>query len=300
MNRRVRYAIVAFAIVLVPLTIYHSTSILVALMNFTRTPSGYVHHVDVSYGNDPAHRLDVYVPEETIRAPVIIFWHGGMWKQGSKDDVRFVGAELARSGYVTVIPNYRLYPQVRFPTFLDDAARSVAWVRKKIASFAGDPNAIFLMGHSAGAYIATMLAFDNSYLAEYGQAAKCIRGVIGMAGPYTLERPAVLVDSIFDKSSESPWRPIDAVSAVSPPVILMHGQSDNIVWIDEARAMADRLGQLAIPVDLRIYPDRSHQDILVALWWPMKFRTPVLQDVRQFVDLQLARDLPTTACVPEN
>ena len=300
MNRRARYAIVAFAIVLVPLTIYHSTSILVALMNFTRTQSGYVHHVDVPYGNDPAHRLDVYVPEETIRAPVIIFWHGGMWKQGSKDDVRFVGAELARSGYVTVIPNYRLYPQVRFPTFLDDAARSVAWVRKKIASFAGDPNAIFLMGHSAGAYIATMLAFDNSYLAEYGQAAKCIRGVIGMAGPYTLERPAVLVDSIFGKSSESLWRPIDAVSAVSPPVILMHGQSDNIVWIDEARAMADRLGQLAIPVDLRIYPDRSHQDILVALWWPMKFRTPVLQDVRRFVDLQSAGDLPTTACVPAN
>lgn len=300
MDPMVRKASVALLVVLVPLTVYHSTTILTFLMNATRSPFGYAHRADVQYGVEPAHRLDLYVPEAAELAPVIVFWHGGMWKKGSKDDVRFVGAALARSGYVAVIPNYRLYPQVRFPAFVDDGARAVAWVREEIASFGGDPDAIFLMGHSAGAYIATMLAFDPRYLNEHGESAKCIRGVIGMAGPYTLERPAVFLESIFDKSSNARWRPIDAVATASPPTLLLHGEADNIVWVDEAKAMADRLGQHAVPVELRTYPDRSHYDILVAWWWPLQFRAPVRRDVQRFIERRVADSASRAACVPGN
>lgn len=296
----VRKTTVAALVVLVPLAVYHSTTILTFLMNATRSPFGYEIHANVQYGDEPAHRLDVYVPEAAMRAPVVIFWHGGMWKQGSKDDVRFVGATLARSGYVAVIPNYRLYPQVRFPAFVDDGARAVAWVRKEIASLDGDPDAIFLMGHSAGAYIATMLVLDDRYLREHGESVKCIRGVIGMAGPYTLERPAVFLGSIFDKPSGNGWRPIDAVSTAAPSTLLLHGEEDNIVWVDEAKAMAVQLGRHAIPVDLRIYPNRSHYDVLVAWWWPLQFRAPVRHDVQRFIDREVADSGPRAACVPGN
>ena len=299
MDPTARKAIVALLVVLVPLTIYHSTTILTFVMNATRSPFGYVHHANVQYGDKPAHRLDVYVPEAAEHAPVVIFWHGGMWKQGSKDDVQFVGAALARLGYVTVIPNYRLYPRVRFPAFVDDGARAVAWVRKEIASLDGDPDAVFLMGHSAGAYIATMLAFDGRYLHEHGESSNCIRGVIGMAGPYTLERPAVFLESIFAKFG-SGWRPIDAASTAAPPTLLLHGEADNIVWVDEAKTMAGQLGRHGIPVDLRIYPNRSHYDVLLAWWWPLQFRTPVRHDVQRFIDRESADSAPRAACVRGN
>lgn len=292
----VRKAIVALSVVLVPLTIYHSTSILTALMNGSIVPFGHVRHASIAYGNEPSHRLDVYVPHGAERAPVVIFWHGGLWMRGSKEDVRFVGAALARLGYVTVIPNYRHYPQVRFPAFVDDGARAVAWVRQEIARFDGDANTIFLMGHSAGAYIATMLAFDDRFLLQHGESARCIRGVIGMSGPYTMQRPAVFLDAIFDQASDIGWRPVDAVSAAAPPTLLLHGQADDIVWVDEAQALADRLEARAVPTELRTYPDRSHHDLLIAWWWPLRFRAPVREDVRRFIDRQSADKASRPAC----
>jgi len=298
MNPVVRKASVALLTVAVPLAFYHSASLLTSLMNATRPPFGYARHADIHYGDQPAHRLDVYVPSAAARAPVVVFWHGGMWRQGSKDDIRFVGAALARLGYVAVMPNYRLYPHARFPSFVEDGARAVAWARKEIAGLHGDPDSIFLMGHSPGAYIATMLAFDDRYLDAFGQSSDCIRGVIGAAGPYTLQRSAVLLDSIFARTLRSGWRPIDVVSASAPPTLLLHGQADNIVWVDEATALADRMNGLAVPAELRIYPDRSHHDLLVAWWWPLQFRAPVRYDVRRFIERLVADGVSPTACVP--
>lgn len=139
------------------------------------------------------------MPQGAKRSPVVIFWHGGMWMRGSKDDVRFVGAALARSGHAAVVPNYQLHPQVRHPAFVEDGARAVAWVRESISKFKGDSNSLFPMGHSAGAYIATMLAFDQEFLRSQGTSTQCIRGVIDLAGPHTLERPSIFIDSIFGK-----------------------------------------------------------------------------------------------------
>lgn len=286
MNPGIRKGIIALAVVLVPLAVFHSTRIATTLMNAIDVPFGFTRHPDIAYGEQSSHRLDVYVPKGASSSPVVIFWHGGMWMRGSKDDVRFVGAALARSGYVAVIPNYRLYPHVRYPDFVNDGARAVAWVRKEIASFNGDADEIFLMGHSAGAYIATMLAFDDDFLREQGTSARCLRGVIGMAGPYTLERPSIFVNSIFGGSSGKMWRPVNVVSTDAPPTLLLHGRADNIVWVGEAEALAERLAAHSVPTDLRTYADRTHQDLLIAWWRPLQFRAPVRLDVQRFIGRQ--------------
>ncbi len=296
MNRGLRTGLVALLVVAAPLAVYHHVRIFTALLNSSILPIGYVRHADVAYGDDPSHRLDVYVPQGANRSPVVIFWHGGMWIRGSKDEVRFVGAALARSGYVAVVPNYRLHPQVRHPAFVEDGARAVGWVRDSISKFNGDSHSIFLMGHSAGAYIAAMLAFDQEFLRNEGTSTQCIRGVIGLSGPYTLERPSIFTDSIFGKPSGIAWRPVDVVSDQSPPTLLLHGQADNIVWVGEAEALANQLETHGVPTELKTYIDGSHQDLLIAWWRPLQFRVPVRQDVQRFIELHHDESKSRPAC----
>jgi acetyl esterase/lipase len=296
MNLAARRALVALSVVLVPLAVLHSARILTALMNATAAPFAYVRHPDIAYGDSPSHRLDVYVPNGAAHVPVVIFWHGGMWMQGSKDDVRFVGAALADSGYVAVIPNYRLHPNAQFPDFMEDGARAVAWARRESGRFGGNADAIFLMGHSAGAYIATMLAFDDRFLRSQGESVDCLRGVIGLAGPYTLERPAAFLDSIFGKPRQASWRPIDLASAAAPPTLLLHGEADDIIWVGEAQALADRLAAQAVPVEFNAYSDGSHQDLLIAWWRLLQFRAPVRADTRRFIDREAADGGPRPSC----
>jgi acetyl esterase/lipase len=296
-NRGLRTGMVVVFVVAAPLAVYHHVRIFTTLLNSSIPPVGYVRHADIAYGDDRSHRLDVYVPQGAKRSPVVIFWHGGMWMRGSKDEVRFVGAALARSGYVAVVPNYRLHPQVRHPAFVKDGARAVGWVRESISKFNGDRNSIFLMGHSAGAYIATMLAFDREFLPNEGTSTQCIRGVIGLSGPYTLERSSIFIDSIFGNSPGIGWRPVDVVSDQSPPTLLLHGQADSIVWVGEAEALANRLKAHAVPTELKTYPDRSHQDLLIAWWRPLQFRIPVRQDVERFIELHVDDASSRPACI---
>ncbi|MGH8265331.1 MAG: alpha/beta hydrolase, partial [Steroidobacteraceae bacterium] len=126
---------------------------------------------DIAYGSDPRQRLDVYTPSAAHRSaamPVIVFVHGGGWDAGSKDLYEFVGRALAARGYLAVLPNYRLFPQVRFPAFVEDTALAVAWTRTHAVEFGGDNRQLFLMGHSAGAQIVMLLALDAHYLARVG------------------------------------------------------------------------------------------------------------------------------------
>jgi acetyl esterase/lipase len=116
---------------------------------------------DVSYGTGPRHTLDIYVPEKlTASAPVVVFFYGGGWESGSKEMYRFIGYALAAQGLVVVIPDYRLHPDVEFPAFMNDAAEAVEWAHVNAARLGGDPDRLFLMGHSAGAQIATLLSMD--------------------------------------------------------------------------------------------------------------------------------------------
>src|ERR1700730_6764996 len=138
----------------------------------------YRRHADLPYGADPQQRLDVYVPRRVSAAPrpVVVFWHGGRWKFGDKADYRFVGAALAELGYVAVLPNYRHYPSVKLPGFMEDAARASRWASENAAEFGADAGRLYVMGHSAGAHMAALVTLDPRYFAAAGQAPPRIAG----------------------------------------------------------------------------------------------------------------------------
>src|SRR6202046_5725086 len=144
----------------------------------------YQRHANIAYGPDPQQRLDVYVPESAALEPrpMVLFWHGGRWRYGDKADYRFVGVALAESGYVTVVANYRHYPEVKMPGFMQDAALAALWAAAHADEYGGGRDRLYLMGHSAGAHLAALVTLDPRYFAASGQAAPHIAGLIGLSG----------------------------------------------------------------------------------------------------------------------
>jgi acetyl esterase/lipase len=139
----------------------------------------------LAYGTHARQKLDVYPALGAAgAAPVIVFFYGGGWDSGRRQDYAWAGRALAAQGFLTIVADYRLVPEVRFPAFLEDCAHAVRWAQTNAARLGGDPQRIVLVGHSAGAYNAVMLALDQRYLAAAGVDASAIRGVIGLAGPY--------------------------------------------------------------------------------------------------------------------
>ena len=229
-------------------------------------------------------RLDVYAPPAATAAPVILFLHGGGWNSGSKDEYRFIGATFAKQGWVTVVPDYRLYPKVRFPAFVEDAAAALAWTRAHAAEHGGDPERIFLVGHSAGAHIAMMLALDRTFLAAQ---PPWLKGVIGLAGPYDFlpfTRP--YMNDVFGPPERfASSQPINFARADAPPLLLIHGLADTTVRPRNSRNLAARISALGGSAELRLYEGVDHGDILAALSLPGRRRAPTLADIVRFVDV---------------
>lgn len=164
------------------------------------------HH---AYGEDVRQRLDIYSPLQAGNRPVVIFWHGGSWTSGRRGLYRFVGAALAERGFVTVLPDYRLFPPTKFPLFLEDGARAIAWVQQHAQEFGGDPHRVVLMGHSAGAHEAAFLAYDRKLLLQAGANPQWIVGFVGLSGPYALEPDSAVLNTIFSSPyTETDWQPV--------------------------------------------------------------------------------------------
>jgi acetyl esterase/lipase len=257
----------------------------------------YTRHTNLAYGADPQQRVDVYVPDKAAPGapmaappmaapptPLIIFWHGGRWKSGDKSDYRFVGAALAESGYVALIANYRHYPKVHMPGFMDDAAQTVQWAVAHAREFGADPRQLFLMGHSAGAHMAALLALDPRYLRAAG-SAPAIAGVIGLSGPYDfLPLLEADVQDMFGPPALYPEsQPINYVRADAPPMLLAHGLKDETVWPKNSRNLANALGARGVSVTLKLYPKVAHADTVAALSPPIRGRAPTLADIQEFI-----------------
>ena len=246
-------------------------------------------HADFPYGKGPRHSLDVYVPSGAERRPVVVFWYGGMWTRGSKEWYRFVGASLADAGYVAVLPDYTLFPQARFPDFIRDGARAVKWAHDHATDLGGDPNAIFLMGHSAGGHIAATLALDERYLRAVGGDPRWIRGWIGLSAPYALETRIggyLFLRRIFQEPYvASDWHLIDRVRARSPPALLIHGTQD--IYPLDVVEMDFKLRSAGSYVECYIYDNATHMDTVAAFSLPLRWETPALADVRRFIDRTL-------------
>lgn len=269
------------------------------LLTAANMPAMFAHvrrTANLAFGPGARDRVDVYQPSTppSRPLPVIIFWHGGGWVDGNKTFYRFVGAALAQLGYVTVLPNYRVYPEVRFPAFLDDAARAVLWVQQHAAEYGGDPHRIVLMGHSAGAHMAAMLAVNHSYLEHAGANTHDIIGLIGLSGPYDLKPNTDVLNTIFSAPySPHDWQVLPYVTADAPPALLVHGGGDDLVWPSNTNDMAAALRAHGVHVETHIYPGKSHADTVAALSVPARGRAPVLADVAQFM-----QQLSATSAVP--
>ena len=255
--------------------------------NVSAAFGSYRRHSDISYGANPQHRVDVYIPGEAAAEPrpLIVFWHGGRWSSGDKADYRFVGAALAGLGYVAVLANYRHYPQVKMPGFMDDAARAALWAAAQAGEFGADAHRLYLMGHSAGAHLAALVTLDSRYFAAAGQPAPPIAGMIGLSGPYDfLPLLETDVQDMFGPPPNYPdSQPINFVRSDAPPMLLVHGLKDDTVRPKNSRNLAAALAASGVPVTLKLYPNLEHADTVAALSLPARGRAPTLADIAAFV-----------------
>lgn len=261
----------------------------VSFLNATIPRDGYRIHKNIAYGTDARQTLDIYVPDGLDGkkfAPVIVFYYGGSWQKGSKEDYLFLGESFATLGYVTVIADYRLYPQVSFPQFIDDGAQAFGWVHQHIAEYGGDVNNMFLAGHSAGAYTAVMLSVNHDYFKRAGVNPAWVRGTIGISGPYDflpLTDPDLI--KIFSTAAhEKDTQPISFAHKKIAPIFLATGDSDEDVLPRNSIILDTRLKQLGSPVETHIYPKIDHIDIMLSLAYRFRDKTPLREDIRQFIE----------------
>jgi acetyl esterase/lipase len=242
---------------------------------------------NVPYGTGPRNQLDIYRPRGGAeRLPVAVMFYGGTWEEGDRATYRFVGAALASRGIVTVIPDYRVYPEVRFPDFLRDAAEAVRWTRDHIADYGGDPTEIVLIGHSAGAHIAAMLALDPQWLRNVGlDSSRDIRGMVGLAGPYDflpLTDPK-LKDIFGPADQRARTQPINFVDGKAAPIFVAAGTQDRTVDPGNTTRLARKIESRGGQVTDVLYPGVDHRTLIGAFSPLLRRRAPVLEDTVNFI-----------------
>ena len=219
----------------------------------------------IQYDAEARLSMDVYRPARgTTASAVVVFFYGGSWRSGQRNYYSFVGRALARRGVLVLIPDYRKAPEHPFPAFMHDGAKAVAWARSNVATMGGDPARIYLMGHSAGAQIAALLATDASYLAPHALKPRDLAGVIGLAGPYDflpLTDPAVM-QALGPASGWPRTQPINFVDGDEPPFLLIQGDKDRSVDPGNSVRLAERLRAQQQSVTVTMVPGVGHVGLL--------------------------------------
>ncbi len=256
-----------------------------ALLNATVPDDGAMVTHDVAYEPGPDHVLDIYRPAQP-RGPLVVFLFGGGWRSGDKSLYPFVALPLAARGAVVVVPNYRLYPAVEFPGFVQDNADAVAWALAHAASLGADPRQVFVVGHSAGAYNAAMLALDPAFLAKAGTDRARLAGVVGLAGPYDfLPITGADVIPVFASVDDGPLsQPVHYVDGHNPPLLLLAGTDDTTVRPKNTESLAAHVTAAGGSVESRLYPGIGHIGLITAFAPLFQSRAPVLDDVWRFID----------------
>ncbi|MFT5594179.1 MAG: acetyl esterase/lipase [Oceanicoccus sp.] len=256
---------------------------------------------NLPYNSDSRHTLDLYVPKHKKSDDIIVFVHGGSWDTGNKNEYQFAGLALSELGYVTALPNYRLYPQVTFPQFIDDVAKAIASLPKHLAlqgiTQQQTPN-IILIGHSAGAHTAAMLATDTRYLAK-ADAQIHLKACIGLAGPYDLPLDDPLVVGKFDgvelhdiseqqidlghEHNAHEANPINLATKDTPPMCLIHGDDDETVGPYHSERLAKMLSYLQVPHQYITYPMVDHRKLVGGMSIFGRRLNPVFKDIQEYL-----------------
>jgi acetyl esterase/lipase len=251
----------------------------------TITPSGaYKLAKNIAYGEKDRQTLDIYEPDEPrAKAPVLVFVYGGSWDSGNKGMYKFVAENFAANGYTTVVPDYRLYPEVKYPSFLQDTAAAVAEVSER---YPERPQ--ILIGHSAGAYNVVLTSVDHRYLtAENVDACQTIAGTIGLAGPYgdpQLKKEPLI--TIFPDRHSAQDAPINHIDGPKPPLFLAIGSDDETVAAQHGIALAERINARGGKVINAVYPDLSHTSIIKVLSRYFDGGSALKADMLEFIEAQ--------------
>ncbi len=244
----------------------------------------------VSYGSaetesDPRQSLDIYRPATAGPHPVLIFFHGGSWKDGGRPGYAFFGRNLANKGFVTVIADYRKSPAHRFPAFVEDAAKAIAWVHDHAGEYGGDPGKLFLSGHSAGAHIAMLATLDRQWLGREGKDTAIIKGMIGLAGPYDFL--PFTTDAARDALGKWPrdfeTQPITYARGDAAPLLLLTGDADTTVKPRNSQRLDSAVRGAGGYSLLREYPGVNHEGIIMAVAGPFRGKAPVVDDIAAFI-----------------
>ena len=249
-----------------------------------------------AYGTSNRQRLDIYLPKVNTKESaaqstsalkkVVIFYYGGNWDSGERADYKFVGEALSAQGFIVVIPDYRVYPEVLFPEFMTDPASAAKWVKDNINQYGGDANKVFLAGHSAGAHIAVMLALNAEYLAKQNLAPNDFAGVIGLAGPYDfLPLKSDRLKTIFGAETEQ-WKsqPINFVDGKNPPLLLAVGKKDGTVWPRNTYNLTKKIKENNGLVEVSEYANYGHVDMVAKLAKPLRGDGELLKALTGFIN----------------
>jgi acetyl esterase/lipase len=266
----------------------------VATLNAITPSNTYSLRSDLAYGPLARHKLDVYTPASAAPPggwPVVVFFYGGAWNRGERAQYRFVGEALASRGVLTLLADYRLYPQVRYPDFLSDSAQALAFGLREAAHLGGNPARVFVMGHSAGAYNAAMLALDARWLASTGHTPSELAGWVGLAGPYDF-LPVTNPDAkpVFNHPNyPAGTQPVDYAAHSTLPAFLAAATPDDLVNPKRnTLGLATRLQGAQVPVSLHLYDGVNHMTLVAALARPLRWLAPVLDDVMVFISSHTA------------
>lgn len=253
------------------------------VINFVLPSSGYDKQV-LSYGKLPRQALDLYIPKtKEVKTP-IVFVYGGAWRDGNKQDFEFIAHALTGLGHTVIIPEYRRYPEVQFPLFINDVADSMRYMEQQALTVLGKPlDEVILMGHSAGAHTVALLATDESYLKSRKIKTK-ISGLIGMSGPYDLDLEDAEVAPVFKNTTAKKTNPILNVRSDMPPVLLLHGAADKRVGPFNTERFASALSKAGVPVTTHIYPGVDHTKIIGSLAAPLRFLSDSYSDIKKFLN----------------
>ncbi|MFO1243451.1 MAG: alpha/beta hydrolase [Rickettsiales bacterium] len=268
--------------VLLSLLLTGCISLGTAIANVPSYFSGLEREADIAYGEEPWQKLDIYqIPTDGKKPkPVIVFFYGGRWEEGSKADFRFVANRFAKEGYLVVIPDYVKYPQKKFPAFVEDGARAVAWTKHHIAEYGGDASYLYVMGHSAGAHIGALIAADKRYLEKHGSSPKDITAFAGLAGPYAFTPEEDDLKDMFGPPENYPNMQVPTfIDGDEPPMLLLWGEQDSVVGKINIDRLVPPMQQHGDTVKTIFYPDFGHIGIIANL---ARSDEPVARDVIAF------------------
>ena len=243
---------------------------------------------DIAYGDDPRQQMDLYAPSGPGPYPTLVFFYGGGWDSGSRDQYGWAAQALAARGFVVALPDYRIVPQVVFPAFIEDAAAATARAAQVAGQFGGDPRRLGVLGHSAGAHLAMMIALDRRYMAAVDQPG-LIKAAAGLAGPYDfLPLDVAASRNAFGRAPDPTLtQPVTFVRADGPPLWLGHGTADTVVHDEDTVILDQRMRAVGGRSEAKLYPGLDHADLIATFSPLFRKKATVLADVTDFFHRQL-------------